>query len=192
MLVFLERLEAVVTRYSQPAQRLATYLLLLAGLIISGDFLLQLGGQLPPRLLRGVGKGLGEAAANLASLALAYYVLREVYVRLLKAGLAASQPWALPFLKSGLSVLRLLHPALGLAAVALAALHGYSMWLTWGGLQGGLPVGSGLVLAGAAGLLTGLGGGLLAFRQRLTIRAGHKWVALIALGLFAIHKLIVD
>jgi hypothetical protein len=182
-------LETIAAQYARTAYRLALILLAAACAFIAIHSMAQPGPAAPSRLLRGAGKGLGELAGLLAAGAMAYYLLREAFVRLLAKNRAVLLG---PYLKAGLTFFRLLHPALGLAALALAGVHSYILWLAWGGLAGGWPVLSGLALAGGGAALAAGGAWLRVFPGARATRRGHRLLAFLAVLLFVAHKIIAD
>ncbi len=153
--------------------------------IIVADHYLGFAQGLAPRWLRGLGKGLGEAAGSLTFIAVAYYLGREAATAALKRG--AIPQAVVPALRLALRLLRLTHPLAGAAVFAAAALHGYLLW------GGRLPASE---ISGLAALLlliilfaTGLS---LAGSRGVGLRAGHRLAGLAFLLLFALHKLIAD
>ncbi|MDR7868600.1 MAG: hypothetical protein RIN56_17525 [Sporomusaceae bacterium] len=153
--------------------------------IIVADHYLGFAQGLPPRWLRGLGKGLGETAGSLTLIAVAYYLGREAAAAALKRG--AVPQAAVPTLRSALRLLRLTHPLAGAAIVAAAALHGYLLW------DGRLPTDE---ISGLAALLllvilfaTGLS---LAGSRGAGFRKGHRLAGVAFLLLLALHKLIAD
>ncbi len=182
-------LEALAAKYAQPAYRLALVILVVACAFIAVHSMTQLEPAVSPRLLRRFAKGVGELAGLLAAGAMAYYLLREAFVRLLaKSPVVPGTTWV----KAAMTVFRLLHPALAIVALALAGVHSYIFWLSMGGLAGGWPVTSGLALAVVGAALAASGAWLRVFRQGPAVRRSHRLLALLAVLLFVVHKILAD
>lgn len=152
--------------------------------VIVADHYLGFAQGLPPRWLRGLGKGLGEAAGSLTLIAVAYYLGREAITAALKRG--ALPQAAVPPLRSALRLLRLTHPIVGAAVIAAAALHGYLLW------DGRLPADEVTGLAALLLLIFLFATGLSLAGRGAGPRAGHRLAGLVFLLLFVLHKLIAD
>ena len=129
-----------------------------------------------------LGKSLGTPAAYLGGACLAYYLLRELFVR------CKRNAWQLPiwlesFWKNVLKVLRLLHPLLGILAFYLVLLHG-SLLLWAGAYLRSVRMVSGLT-EGVLVFVLLISGGLLVRRAQL--RKWHRFIAAAILLLFLVH-----
>lgn len=182
----------MAAKYSRPAYRLALIILATACAFVALHVAAQFGVDPPANLFRRAGKSIGKLAGLLSAGALAYYLLREAFVRLLVK--KPDAPWAPagPYVKAGVTILRLFHPAMGVAVLALAIAHGYIMWLAWGGFAGGWPVVSGIILAGGGAMLAAGGLWLHKFSRGLVVRRSHRLAAFLAVVLFMVHKIIAD
>ncbi|VBB06785.1 Hypothetical protein LUCI_2021 [Lucifera butyrica] len=126
MLGILKKAEKVCDAIAGKAAIVWLVIFLVAAAFIVLDRQSGLTGGLNPRTVRGLGKSFGSLAAVAALLSLTYYLLREAYVQLRQR--TRILPAADACVKSGLTILRLLHPTLGVLAVHLAVIHAYLMW----------------------------------------------------------------
>ena len=79
-----------------------------------------------PRLWREAGSSMGSAAGIIGGLCLAYYLLREFYVRGKKKKVTMAMAVETE-IKRGITLLRLFHPLLGVLMAGLVFLHGWLM-----------------------------------------------------------------
>lgn len=147
-----------------------------------------IGTMLPSNLLRKLGKGAGEFAATLAFAAISYYVLREAFVAAMRRKLALPAELA-SILKLLVSVLRLVHPFLGVLVLVIVLFHGYVLWLIWSAGNFNMSVSSGLLafsvltIAAVSGLCIRLLPKLLKFRYV------HRIAGILFILAFSLHKM---
>lgn len=79
-----------------------------------------------PRLWREAGSSMGSSAGMIGGLCLAYYLLREFYVRGKKKKVTMAVAVETE-IKRGITLLRLFHPLLGVLMTGLVFLHGWLM-----------------------------------------------------------------
>lgn len=137
--------------------------------------------------MKKLGKAFGKIAAPLAFLSMLYYVFRESYVRTRRWSFKLPV-WLDSFLKYWMSVLRMTHSMIGMLVFIAVLLHGYVLWLIWGGGKMNLAVWTGLGAEGV--LLFALISGIF-IRQKpklLAWRYLHRLAGISFLVTYAIHK----
>jgi hypothetical protein len=191
MLIWFQRLENAAKWFAQKYYLLVALAIPTVVGIVFFDTQLQVIYHSSNRLIKSIGKGFGELTANIALLALGYYLLREAYVASLKRKIPMPSE-LVPYVKTGISILRFLHPVAGVLAISLAIMHGYIMWVIWGGLSRGLVLASGFLTLLAALILGGLGWGIQRRQASVFFRQKHKMIAFLALIFYVFHKAIAD
>jgi len=161
--------------------------LAVAFLIVSDVLNLWIVSSSSPKAVKKVGEAFGEIAAFLAFLAMIYYVFRESYV--ITRRLSFKLPvWLDSFLKYWMSVLRLTHSVVGILVFVAVLVHGYVLWMVWGGGKMNLAVWTGLgaavvlLLAQISGIFIRQMPKLLAWRYL------HRLAGISFLVAYAIHK----
>ena len=191
MLRWVQRLENIANWFVQKYYLLGALTIAAAVVIVLFDTQLQFVYHSSSRWIKSIGKGLGDLSANITLFAFGYYLLREAYVALVKRKFSIKYEFV-PYIKHLLTILRVFHPLAGVLAISSAIMHGYILWVIAGGLNGGLAITSGLITLMAALLLGCSGWGIQQKRDSAFIRQMHKVIALLAVVVYALHKVAVD
>lgn len=149
----------------------------------------------PPRVDKGflisVGKEIAGIGVIAASIAFAYFIVRTILVFM------SNKTIRLPHLidgtlKTTLSFLRMIHPAIGTIAVALLSVHGYTiMKYELAGQIDPLAVSGSTALAAGFSLLIA---GILLYRKRADIRVRrvHRTIAIVCAIIATVHLIAVN
>jgi hypothetical protein len=191
MLIWFQRLEDAAKWFAQKYYLLAVLAITTVIGIVFFDTQAQVVYHSSSRLIKSIGKGFGELTANIALFSLGYYLLLEAYVASLKRKVPMPSE-LVPYVKVSISILRLLHPVAGVLAISFAIMHGYIMWVVWGGLSRGGVLVSGLLTLSATLVLGGLGWGIQSKKASVFFRQKHKIIAFLALLFYVLHKAIAD
>ncbi|MDF2502158.1 MAG: hypothetical protein K0Q77_2872 [Anaerosporomusa subterranea] len=143
--------------------------------------------QFPRPTVRSVAKTVAKIAIVASFLAVAYYLLREMYLQARKRKLALSAV-SDAFVKACISGLRYLHPLFGVCALSLLLVHAYIMFSGWRG-----PIAHPRVYSGVAALLFISALAILGLKLRQLpaqrmCRSLHRYLAAGFILSYVVHK----
>ena len=143
-----------------------------------------LTGDLPQK----IGKVAGKIAVTIAFVAISYYVLREAFVTVKRKKMTLPA-WFDGSAKYLVTVLRLIHPFIGVLVLVIVLFHGYVLWLIWDAGNFNPAVSSGL-LAFSVLVIAALFGLCIRLLPKLQkIRVWHRLAGILFLFAFWLHKM---
>ncbi len=138
-----------------------------------------------------LGESIGKTAFFLGFVAALYYGVRNVFVTLRKMH-APIPAWLDSLVKYWITVLRLAHPLVGVLVFAVVLLHGYILWQIWAAGNFNYAVDTGL-LAAAILLVVAMSGLFIRRMPQLSrLRQVHRFVGILFVLSFVIHKIVAD
>lgn len=143
----------------------------------------------PDKMLKTVAKEAGSIALLLGLTAFLLYLLRLLYVRVLKNKLS-SLVMLSPAMQSWLKILRVLHPFVGIASVFLAAFHGYVLFSYK--FHEKLAIYSGM--SALLTLVALICFGLIYYtdKQKRQLRGYHFHISFLFIAVAILHKILAD
>ncbi len=147
--------------------------------------------MLPFERIGKLGESIGKAAFFLGFVATLYYGVRDVFVTLRK--MHAPMPvWLDSIVKYWITVLRLMHPLLGVLVFSVVLLHGYVIWQIWAAGNFNYAVDTGL-MAAAILVMVAVSGLFVRWMPKLTkLRYVHRLVGILFVLSFVIHRFVAD
>lgn len=183
----LKKVENISKALSAQFARIGVVLFVLALAVIVIDVQFAFLGQFPRLTVRSAGKTAAKIGIIASFLAVAYYLLREMYVQAKKRKLALSAVID-TMVKACISSLRYLHSLLGVCALSLLLVHAYIMLSGWRGPIVHPRVYSGLAALVFIGALAILGLKLRALPTQRTFRSLHRYLAAGFILSYVVHK----
>lgn len=168
-----------------------TLLLLAVAMVLSDQRIHWIESLLPFERIGKLGESVGKAAFTLGFIATLYYGVRDVFVTLrkLKAPIPA---WLDSMVKYWITVLRLMHPLLGVLVFSVVLLHGYVIWQIWAAGNFSYAVDTGL-MAAAILVVVAVSGMFVRWLPKLTkLRYVHRLVGILFVLSFVIHRIVAD
>jgi hypothetical protein len=143
------------------------------------------------KLIRNLGKSIGEVAFNFGFIAILYYGVRESFVKAKKAHVTIPDQFD-SMVKYWITVLRLVHPMIGVLVFSFVLLHGYIMWQVWAAGNISLAIGTGLS-AGSVLIAIAASGLYLRWKpQMMKFRVAHRFAGILFVVAFIVHQIVAD
>ena len=189
MAVWLENLAKSTHRYFYV---LAAAILLTAVALVAGDRQNQwIEGLIPFERIGKLGESIGKAAFVLGFVAVLYYGVRESFV-VLRRKQVILPAWLDSVLKYWISVLRWVHPLVGVLVASVLLLHGYVMWWIWAAGNFSFAVLTGLIAAAVMTVVALSGLFIRRMPKQTMLRYVHRTAAILFVLSFVVHRIVAD
>jgi hypothetical protein len=178
-------IENGVVHLSKKLLSLNIGLVILVLFAISLDHMGYLGTNLSFRAVKGIGKEFGTITIIIAVIAFMNYVLREIYLQIIRNKIALSQTMNRLY-KNLMKDVRLLHPLVGTVAIYAGILHVYFVWFR-GVHNFNLSIAFGILALLLLLFLLYIGHKIRCMPQNKKLRTIHKMIAYLFLVFYVLH-----